>query len=101
MIGPFGPIHIFCVITYISLFNGLSAVIVKRDIARHRAEMQGLYVNALLLARRVQLPARPPHAPGAVWPDGWTESVMAAGAILAVVALVTVRLRRPRKYRPA
>lgn len=100
LIGPFSPIHLFSIFTYVTLFKGLRAVIVTRDIKRHRAEMQGLYVGALLLAgaftllpgRRMHMVLFGPHA-------GWTESLIAIGLILGLAALLWTRLRR--RVRPA
>jgi uncharacterized membrane protein len=102
VIGPFGPIHIFCIITYVSVFNGLRAVIVRRDIARHRAEMQGLYINALLFAGAFTfLPGRRMHQV-LFGPDaGWPESLLAISAVLAVALFATIRRRRKRPYRSA
>ena len=50
LIGPFGPIHIFTLVTYWTLGQGLWAIVVKKDVRRHRMEMQSLYLFALLLA---------------------------------------------------
>lgn len=95
--GPFGPIHLFSVITYVSLFNGLRAIIVKRDIRRHRIEMQALYVNALLLAGAFTfLPGRRMHQV-VFGPDaGITESLVAIALILGVAGLLTWQMRRPK-----
>ena len=93
--GPFGPIHIFSLITYVSLFNGLFAILVKRDIRRHRLEMQALYVNALLLAGAFTfLPGRRMHQVVFGPEAGWLESALAIGAILALAGALTLGLRR-------
>ena len=92
--GPFGPIHIFSLITYVSLFNGLFAILVKRDIRRHRLEMQALYVNALLLAGAFTfLPGRRMHQVVFGPEAGWLESTLAIGAILALAGALTLGLR--------
>lgn len=95
IIGPFSPIHIFSIITYVALFNGLRAILVRRDVARHRAEMQGLYVNALLLAGAFTfLPGRRMHIALFGPEAGWTESLLAIGLILGVAGLLWLRFRQ-------
>lgn len=95
MIGPFSPIHLFSLFTYVSLFNGLKAVLVDRDIRRHRAEMQGLYLGALVLAGAFTLlPGRRMHMVLFGHDAGWTESVLVITPILVGAALVWLNLRR-------
>ena len=95
LIGPFSPIHLFSLFTYVTLFNGLRAIIVHRDIGRHRAEMQGLYAGALMLAGAFTLlPGRRMHQV-LFGPDaGWTQSLLVMVPILAGAALVWLQLRR-------
>lgn len=95
LIGPFSPIHLFSLFTYVSLFQGLKAILVHRDVQRHRAEMQGLYAGALMLAGAFTLlPGRRMHMV-LFGPDaGWTESLLAIVPILALSALVWLNLRR-------
>lgn len=95
MIGPFSPIHVFSLVTYVSISQGLYAIIVKRDVARHRAEMQGLYIWALLLAGAFTLlPGRRMHQVLFGPEAGWTQSLIAMGLILGLAAIVSLRLRR-------
>lgn len=96
LIGPFSPIHLFTIFTYVALFNGLRAIIVHNDVARHRGNMQGLYVGALLLAGAFTLlPGRRMNAV-LFGPDaGWTPSLFAIGSILAVATFLWLRWRRP------
>lgn len=95
LIGPFSPIHIFSIFTYVALFNGLHAIIIKRDIKRHRAEMQGLYIGALLLAGAFTfLPGRRMHMMLFGPQAGWTESLIAMGLILGAAGLLWSRVRR-------
>lgn len=101
LIGPFSPIHIFSIITYVTLSSGLYAIIVRRDINRHRFDMQSLYINALLLAGAFTfLPGRRMHevvfGPNA----GWLESLIAIGLILGLAAMIWRRMRQ-RTTRPA
>ena len=42
LIGPFGPIHLFVVLTYWSLWTGMKAIY-RRNIVAHRAALRGLY----------------------------------------------------------
>lgn len=49
IIGHFGPIHLFVVITAVSLFMGMRAIF-RGDISAHRAWLSGLYWQGLLLA---------------------------------------------------
>lgn len=94
LVGPFSPIHLFSLITYVSLSRGLHAIIVRRDITRHRLEMQSLYLQALLLAGAFTfLPGRRMHMV-VFGPDaGWAESGLAIGTILGLATLVSWRLR--------
>jgi len=95
MIGPFSPIHLFSLVTYWGLFQGLRAIIVHRDVERHRAEMRGLYAGALMIAGAFTfLPGRRMHMV-VFGPDaGWPESLLAIGLILGLSALVWINLRR-------
>ncbi|MBB4053064.1 putative membrane protein [Devosia subaequoris] len=93
LIGPFSPIHLFSLFTYYTLFFALKAI--ERNVARHRAEMQGLYVGALILAGAFTfLPGRRMHevlfGPGA----GWTQSLLVIVPVLAVSGLAWLRMRR-------
>lgn len=102
LIGPFSPIHIFSVFTYVALFNGLKAIIIDRDVARHRAEMQTLYIAALMLAGAFTLlPGRRMHQVLFGPEAGWPPSIVAIVAILLLAALLWLRLRRPPVMRLA
>lgn len=100
LVGPFSPIHLFSLFTYVSLFQGLKAILVHRDVQRHRAEMQGLYVGALMLAGAFTLlPGRRMHQVLFGADAGWSASLMAILPILVLAALVWLNLRR-RALRP-
>lgn len=100
LIGPFSPIHLFSLFTYVSLFRGLRAVRVARDVRRHRAEMQGLYLGALILAGAFTLlPGRRMHMVLFGSGAGWTESVLAIGMILVLSAILWRRLQGSRTVR--
>ncbi|MEL6645340.1 MAG: DUF2306 domain-containing protein [Pseudomonadota bacterium] len=47
-IGPFGPIHVLCIVTLFGLWQGVTAAR-RGQITRHRAHMRGLYFGALLI----------------------------------------------------
>lgn len=96
LIGPFSPIHIFSILVYVGIAEALWAIRVKRDVAAHRASMQGVYLGALMLAGAFTfLPGRRMHAV-LFGPDaGWTPSLIVIGAALAGVGIVWLRLRRP------
>lgn len=101
LIGPFSPIHIFSIITYVTLSSGLYAIIVRRDINRHRFDMQSLYINALLLAGAFTfLPGRRMHEAVFGPNAGWLESLIAIGLILGLAAMIWRRMRQ-RTTRPA
>jgi len=95
LIGPFSPIHLFSLFTYYTLLVGLKAIIVERNVARHRAEMQGLYIGALILAGAFTfLPGRRMHEV-LFGPDaGWTQSLLVIVPVLAVSGLAWLRMRR-------
>lgn len=67
LVGPFSPIHIFVIVTYVGIGQGLWAIIVQRNVALHRASMQAVYLGGFAASRRVHIPARPTHARGVVW----------------------------------
>ena len=98
LIGPFGPIHIFTLVTYWTLGQGLWAIVVKKDVRRHRMEMQSLYLFALLLAGAFTLlPGRRMHQVLFGADAGWPPSLLAIGAILLISALVWRRLNPKRR----
>lgn len=99
LIGPFSPIHLFVVLTYLGLSQGLWAIIVRHDVAAHRANMQATYLGALLLAGAFTfLPGRRMHA--VLFGDnaGWTPSLLLIGGALSATAIVWWRLT-PRRHR--
>lgn len=58
VIWHFGPIHLFVVLTLVSLFMGMRAIF-RGDITAHKAWLEGLYWQGLLLAGLVNfLPGR-------------------------------------------
>lgn len=49
LIGPFSPIHIFALMTYSGLYDGITQIR-RGNVDKHRGAMQGLYLGALILA---------------------------------------------------
>ena len=97
IIGPFSPIHIFVIVTYVGLGKGLWAIIVDHDVVAHRAAMQSTYLGALLLAGAFTfLPGRRMHAVLFGANAGWLPSLLLIGTVLAVTGVVWVRLM-PRR----
>ena len=96
LIGPFSPIHIFSVMTYVGIGQGLWAIRVQRNLVVHRAQMQSVYLGALILAGAFTfLPGRRMHAVLFGPEAGWTPSLIIIGGALALTAFVWLRLRQP------
>ena len=94
LIGPFSPIHLFAIFTYVSVARGLIAIR-RGDVAGHKAEMLGLYFFALILAGCFTLlPGRRMAAVLFGADAGWTPSLVAIGLGLAVSAVIYARLRQ-------
>ena len=99
LIGPFSPIHIFVVMTYYGLWEGIREIR-RGNVRAHQAAMKSLYLGALLLAGAFTLlPGRRMNQV-LFGPDaGWTPSLVAIPLVLMVTALLWWRLmprRRPR-----
>ncbi|MBK1795248.1 DUF2306 domain-containing protein [Devosia sp. WQ 349] len=95
LFGPFSPIHILTLVTYIGIGQALWAIKVQRDVVAHRAGMQGTYIGALLLAGAFTfLPGRRMHAVLFGAEAGWTPSLVIIGLALSVAALSWWRLLR-------
>jgi uncharacterized membrane protein len=93
IIGPFSPIHLFAAFTYVGVTRGI-LLIRRGDVAGHRAEMQGLYFFALILAGCFTLLPGRRMAQVLFGPDaGWTPSLVVIGLGLTVSALIYARLR--------
>jgi uncharacterized membrane protein len=93
MIGPFSPIHLFALITYVGVMRGILAAR-RGDIATHRVEMQSLYFFALILAGCFTLLPGRRMAQVLFGPDaGWTPSLIVIGLGLGLSALIYKRLQ--------
>jgi uncharacterized membrane protein len=94
LIGPFSPIHLFTIITYLGLANGIVAIR-RGDVRTHRASMQSLYFLALLLAGAFTLlPGRRIHDVIFGAASGWVPSLIAIGLVLTATLALYIRLRR-------
>lgn len=97
IIWHLGPIHIFTVITFISLFFGMRAIF-KRDIVAHKEWMSGLYWQGLLLAGLVNFfPGRMTNQ--TIFPGNPEYGYVAMA--LGGLALVWFRVARPQLQKRA
>lgn len=100
LIGPFSPIHIFVVFTYVGVVQGIRYIRAGNVLA-HRATMQSLYFGALGLAGAFTLlPGRRMHDVLFGAASGWIPALIAIPLILAAVAILWWRLL-PRRCRRA
>jgi uncharacterized membrane protein len=94
MIGPFSPIHLFVFVTYGGIGYGLWQIR-RGDVRRHRAAMQSVYFQALLLTGAFTLlPGRRMHDVVFGADSGWTPALVAIGLSLTVTMLIYRRLMR-------
>jgi uncharacterized membrane protein len=99
LIGPFSPIHIFVVMTYWGLYEGIRDIR-RGNVEAHQASMKSLYLGALLLTGAFTLlPGRRMHAVLFGAESGWVPSLIAIALALALTAFLWVKLmpRRRRK----
>lgn len=101
LIGPFSPIHLFSLITYAGIGRGLWAIIIEKDIVSHRAAMQSVYINALLLAGVFTfLPGRRMNAVLFGAGAGWTPALILIGSALLAIGALWWRLMSKRPSVP-
>lgn len=94
LVGPFSPIHIFSVMTFIGVAQGIIEIR-RGNLRAHRAAMQGLYFFALIIAGAFTLlPGRRMHDVLFGAEAGWTPSVIAIALALTASAAIYLRLRR-------
>lgn len=100
LIGPFSPIHIFAVMTYVGIGQALWAIRVRRDVAAHKANMQATYLGALLLAGAFTfLPGRRMHDVLFGAEAGWVPSLVVISAALLATGVLWLRMM-PQKSVP-
>jgi uncharacterized membrane protein len=99
LIGPFSPIHLFSLLTYLGIAQGIW-FIRRGNVAAHRANMVGLYFMALGLAGAFTLlPGRRMNE-ALFGPDaGWPPSLIAIGVVLVTVFTLYRRLMPKRQLR--
>jgi uncharacterized membrane protein len=98
MVGPFSPIHIFVIMTYMGLWEGVREIR-RGNVVAHQAAMKSLYLGALLLAGAFTLlPGRRLNVVLFGHDAGWMPSIIAIGLVLAVTGLLWWRLM-PRRRR--
>ncbi len=94
LIGPFSPIHIFSVVTFIGLAQGLSAIR-RGNVRAHRAAMQSLYFFSLIIAGAFTLlPGRRMHDVLFGAGAGWPPSLIVIALALSVSLAAWFQLRR-------
>lgn len=100
-VGPFSPIHIFVVFTYVGVTQGIW-YIRRGEVLKHRATMIGLYFGSLGLAGAFTfLPGRRMHEV-LFGPDaGWTPSLIMIATVLTLTAFFWYRLAPRKKRRPS
>jgi hypothetical protein len=90
--GPFSPIHIFVVVTYVSVAVAIWRIR-RGDVVGHRAAMVSLYFGALFLTGAFTLlPGRRMHDVLFGAAAGWTPSAIAIPLALAAGAALWWRL---------
>jgi uncharacterized membrane protein len=97
VLGHFGPIHLFVVLTLVSLFMGMRAIY-RGDITAHRSWLSGLYWQGLLLAGLFNF-----------FPGRMTNETLFPGhpergyvvLVLGGAVMIWFRILRPMLQRPA
>jgi uncharacterized membrane protein len=102
LLGPFGPIHLFVLLTANGLARGMWAIRVRRDVAAHARAMRETVLYALALAGAFTLlPGRRLHL-ALFGPDaGYAPALVAVAAALGAILLSRLRPPSPRPRTPA
>lgn len=97
LIGPFSPIHIFVLVTYAGLYEGIREIR-RGNVIAHQAAMKSIYLGALLFAGAFTLlPGRRMHDVLFGVDSGWTPSLVAIPLVLAATGYFWWRLMPKRK----
>jgi uncharacterized membrane protein len=100
MLGPFSPIHVFVVLTYFGLAQGIWHIR-RGEVQAHRAAMQTLYFMALALTGSFTLlPGRRMHAVLFGADAGWAPSLIAMSVAIVASGWLWWRLS-PKRSRQA
>jgi uncharacterized membrane protein len=98
ILGPFSPIHILSVMTFIGLWQGVVAIR-RGDVASHRRAMRALYAQAMVLpAVFTLLPGR--RMSLTLFPD-MPLTGFALAAMTGATLIVAVWRMSPAPVRPA
>ena len=101
LVGPFSPIHLFVLLTYAGLWQGIREIR-RGNIAAHEATMKSVYLGALLLTGAFTLlPGRRMHDVLFGAESGWTPSLIAIPLALVLTAVLWLRLMPKRRRWPA
>jgi uncharacterized membrane protein len=101
LIGPFSPIHIFVIFTYVGLWQAIREIR-RGNVQAHQAGMKSIYLGALLLTGAFTLlPGRRMHEVLFGAEAGWTPSLIAIPAALVVTGLLWRRLMPKRTPKTA
>ena len=101
LIGPFSPIHIFVVVTYLGLWEGIREIR-RGNVEAHQATMKSVYLGALLLTGAFTLlPGRRMHAVLFGAESGWVPSLVAIALALALTAFLWIKLMPKRRSKTA
>lgn len=98
LVGPFSPIHIFALITYSGLYDGITQIR-RGHVDKHSGAMQGLYLGALILAGAFTfLPGRRMYevffgAADQAFGMGWLMSLTVIAVSIGLSGLFYWRLR--------
>jgi uncharacterized membrane protein len=99
--GPFSPIHIFVVVTYVSVVMAIWNIR-RGNVEAHRAWMVSLYFGALFLTGAFTLlPGRRMHDVLFGAGSGWTPSLIAIPLALVAGTVIWRRMMPPRRVVPA
>jgi uncharacterized membrane protein len=101
LVGPFSPIHLFVLLTYAGLWQGIREIR-RGNVAAHQATMKSVYLGALLLTGAFTLlPGRRMHDVLFGVGSGWVPSLIAVPLALALTAYLWRRLMPRRRPRPS
>ncbi|MDB5507469.1 MAG: hypothetical protein JWR75_2107 [Devosia sp.] len=100
LIGPFSPIHLFSILTYASVAQGIW-FIRRGNVVAHRATMTSLYFGALILTGAFTLlPGRRMHEVLFGAETGWVPSLIAIGIAIVLTFALWLRLLSRGAVRP-
>lgn len=97
LVGPFSPIHIFVIMTYVGIWEGVREIR-RGNVIAHQAAMKSLYLGALMLTGAFTLlPGRRMHDVLFGAESGWLPSLIAIPLVLAATFYLWRRLLPKRR----